>query len=157
MIAFASPAMVACALLAPALAADTLRSFPLPEPGMTRYVIELPAQPDQAALKVELVVGKTVSVDAGNRYFFGGTLDTETLDGWGYDRHVLRQLGPMAGTRMAVDPNAPNVERFITLGGEPKLLRYNARLPLVVYVPAGVEVRYRLWHAEPGATAARPN
>ena len=27
------------------------------------------------------------------------------------------------------------------------LLRYNSRLPIVVYVPEGVEVRYRLWSA----------
>jgi ecotin len=42
----------------------------------------------------------------------------------------------------------PKVERFITLGGEPELLRYNSRLPLVVYVPVGVEVRYRIWKAD---------
>ena len=47
----------------------------------------------------------------------------------------------MAGTLMAVSPDAPKVDRFITLGGEPQLLRYNSRLPLVVYVPGGVEVR----------------
>jgi ecotin len=55
----------------------------------------------------------------------------------------------MAGTLMAVDPKAPKVSRFITLGGEPFLVRYNSRLPIVVYVPKGVEVRYRLWKAEP--------
>ncbi len=54
----------------------------------------------------------------------------------------------MAGTMMAPDPNAPQVDRFISLGGE-AMLRYNSRLPIVVYVPDGVEVRYRLWRAEP--------
>jgi ecotin len=51
----------------------------------------------------------------------------------------------MAGTRMAIDPNEPKVNRFIALGGEPYLIRYNSRLPVVVYVPEGVEVRYRIW------------
>jgi ecotin len=37
------------------------------------------------------------------------------------------------------------VNRFITLGGEPYLIRYNSRLPVVVYAPEGVEVRYRIW------------
>jgi ecotin len=46
---------------------------------------------------------------------------------------------------MGVDPNAPKVDRFITLGGEPYLIRYNSRMPVVVYVPEGVEVRYRIW------------
>lgn len=55
----------------------------------------------------------------------------------------------MGGTLMAVDPNAPKVDRFIRIGGNPYLIRYNSRLPVVVYAPEGVEVRYRLWHAEP--------
>ena len=49
---------------------------------------------------------------------------------------------------MAVDPNAPKVNRFVTLGGEPYLIRYNSRLPVVVYVPEGAEARYRMWRAE---------
>ena len=50
----------------------------------------------------------------------------------------------------------PKVDRFITLGGEPKLLRYNSRLPVVVYVPADVEVRYRIWRADRKVTPAKP-
>jgi hypothetical protein len=33
--------------------------------------------------------------------------------------------------------NEPKVERFITLGGELYLIRYNSKLPVVVYVPEG--------------------
>ena len=146
--------LVFLAAVATAFAADNLQAFPPAEPGMTRHVINLPQQADEAALKVELIIGKTVKIDAHNRYFFGGTLETENIPGWGFDRYILRNLGPMAGTLMAVDPNAPLVERFITLGGEPRLLRYNSRLPLVVYVPAGVEVRYRIWRAGPDALPA---
>lgn len=136
------------------LAADNMKAFPPAEEGMVRYVINLPEQVDEAGWRVELLVGKTVQTDAANRYFFAGTLETETIEGWGFDRHILRQLGPMAGTLMAVNPDAPRVERFITLGGEPRLLRYNSRLPLVVYVPEGVEVRYRFWRADAEIAAA---
>jgi ecotin len=132
-----------------AFAADDLKPFPAAEEGMTRHVISLPKQPDENAIKVELIIGKTVKTDAKNSYFFAGAVETETIPGWGFERYILRKLGPMAGTLMAVDPNAPQVERFISLGGEARLLRYNSRLPIVVYVPAGVEVRHRLWRAEP--------
>jgi ecotin len=57
----------------------------------------------------------------------------------------------MAGTLIAVDPNVPKVNRFITLGGEPYFIRYNSRLPVVVYAAEDVEVRYRIWRAEPKA------
>ena len=144
---------LALAGAAPA-AADNLKAFPAAEPGQTRFVIEVPKEKDESALRVELAVGKTVRTDAHNRYFFGGRLEAVDVKGWGFTRYVLRELGPMAGTLMAVDPAAPQVERFVALGGEPKLLRYNSRLPLVVYVPDGVEVRYRVWRAAPEFKAA---
>lgn len=128
--------------------AGELKAFPPAGPGMSRFVILLPPQPDEELMKVQLLIGKTVKIDSGNRYFFGGCLETETIPGWGYDRYLLKSLGPMAGTLMAVDPNEPKVDRFITLGGEPQLIRYNSRLPLVVYVPVGVEVRYRIWRGD---------
>jgi len=149
-------ALVLALVTAVSVAADNMKAFPPAEEGMVRYVIDLPEQEDEAGWRVELLIGKTVQTDAANRYFFGGTLETVTIEGWGFDRHILRKLGPMAGTLMAVDPDAPKVDRFITLGGEPRLLRYNSRLPLVVYVPGGVEVRYRFWRADADiATAER--
>ena len=126
-------------------AADNLKAFPPADDGMVRFVLQLPAQHDESLLKVELLVGKTVQTDARNRYFFGGKIEKETIKGWGFTLYKVGRLGPMAGTLMAVDPNEPKVERFITLGGDPYVIRYNSKLPIVVYVPDGVEVRYRIW------------
>jgi ecotin len=128
-------------------AADNIKAFPLAEEGMVRYVLKLPRQADESTFKVELIVGKTVQVDERNSYFFGGKIEEKTIQGWGYTRYKVSKLGPMAGTLMAVDPNAPKVARFITLGGDPYIILYNSRLPIVVYVPEGVEVRYRIWTA----------
>ena len=133
--------------------ADNLKAFAPAEQGMLRYVLTLPVQTDESAFKVELIVGKRVKTDAANRYFFAGTLEVENISGWGFTQYRLKKLGPMAGTLMAVDPSQPLVERFITLGGEPYLIRYNSKLPVVVYVPAGVEVRYRIWRADAEMTA----
>ncbi len=135
-------------------AADNLQAFPPAEKGMTRFVLNLPEVPNENDLKVEVLVGKTVKTDPYNRYFFGGQLETRTVKGWGFDYHILRKIGPMAGTLMAVPPDSPQVERFITLRGDPHLLRYNSRLPLVIYVPEDVEVRYRIWRADPAVTQA---
>ena len=130
-------------------AGDNMKAFPPPEKGRVRYVLQLPKQDDESAFKVELIVGKTVLVDERNRYTFSGKIQAETIKGWGFIRYNVSQLGPMAGTLIAIDSNAPKVNRFITLGGEPYLIRYNSRLPVVVYAPEGVEVRYRIWTAEP--------
>jgi ecotin len=146
---FLLPALALLALVFPAVAVDEkdMKAFPPAAAGMVRYVLPLPAEKDENTLKVELVIGKTVKVDAVNHYFFSGELQTETVEGWGYDYHILRKLGPLGGTLIGVDPATPKVERFVGIGGEPRLLRYNSRLPLVIYVPDGVEVRYRIWRA----------
>jgi ecotin len=128
-------------------AGDNMKAFPPPDRGMVRYVLQLPELDDESTSKVELIVGKTVWIDQKNQYFFGGRIRQETIAGWGFPRYIVNEIGPMAGTRMAIDPNEPKVNRFIPLGGEPYLIRYNSRLPIVVYTPEGVEVRYRIWSA----------
>ena len=145
--------LVAFATLLGVQAADDMKAFPPAEPGMVRHVLQLPKQVDETAFKVELIAGKTVRVDTGNRYFFGGKIQAETIVGWGYTRYLVSPLGPMAGTLMAIDPEAPKEDRFVPIGGEPYLIRYNSRLPVVVYAPKGVEVRYRIWSAAPEAKA----
>ena len=134
-------------------AADNMKAFPPAEAGMVRHVLDLPKQEDEMAFKVELVAGKTVEVDPANRYFFGGSIEAKNIDGWGFTKYMVSKLGPMAGTLMAAEPGTANVKRFVGIGREPYLIRYNSRLPVVVYAPEGVEVRYRIWSATPEAKA----
>ena len=98
-----------------ASAADNLKAFPPAEEEMVRYVLQLPQQMDESAFKVELLVGKTVQIDAQNRYFFGGQIETETIAGWGFPRYMVRKIGPMAGTLMAIDPDARRLQSAIGL------------------------------------------
>jgi ecotin len=144
---FATTLLMMTFAVPPSQAADNMKAFPPAAAGMVRHVLQLPAQADEGAFKVELIVGKTVQLEERNKYFFAGKIEAENIQGWGFTRYKVDQLGPMAGTLMAVDPNAPKVARFIRLGGEPYLIRYNSRLPVVVYVPEGAEVRYRIWAA----------
>lgn len=125
-------------------AANDLQAFPAAEPGQVRHVIRLPTQGDEDALKVELIFGQTTRVDC-NRKVFGGEMQTRTAQGWGYDYFVLPSLGQGATTLMGCPPNSER-DAFVTTAPQP-LVRYNSRLPLVVYAPEGVEVRYRLWRA----------
>jgi len=135
-------------LMSTTQAADPLKAYPEAEEGMIRHVLQLEPKEDESILKIQLILGKHVKIDASNRYFFSGTIETKAVEGWGYSYHILPKIGPMAGTLMAVAPDAPKKKRFITLGGEPNLLRYNSKLPVVVYAPKGVVVRYRFWKGD---------
>jgi len=60
-----------------------------------------------------------------------------------------RQVGANGGHADGDRSERAEGDPFITLGGEPYLIRYNSRLPIVVYAPSDVEVRYRIWRASP--------
>ena len=94
-------------------AADALKAFPAATAGQTRHVITLPAQTDESALKVELILGKTQTVDC-NRQFFGGRLETRTAEGWGYDYYVLPALGNAASTMMGCPPGIAESDAWTT-------------------------------------------
>lgn len=128
---------------------DNMKAYPPAADGMKRVVVYLESKEEEDDYRIELMVGKTVQVDAANRFFFSGTLEEETIEGWGFPKYIVKQIGPMAGTRIGVDPDAPKVKRFVKLGGEPKLLRYNSKLPVVVYVPKDAEVQLKVWVASP--------
>lgn len=128
-------------------AGDDLKAFPAASANETRHVIRLPARPGEGDLKVELIVGRTQMVDC-NQHMLGGSIETRTAQGWGYDYYVVSNLGQGATTLMGCPDNSRR-EAFVRGGGEPTLIRYNSRLPLVVYAPTDVEVRYRVW--SPGA------
>ena len=132
-----------------------VKPYPTPEQGFERMVFRVPAVADENARKVEIIVGKTLSIDC-NRTSFGGQLEGRVAAGWGYPYFVLANVrGPMS-TRMACPQGSGNTEAFVTVGGEGFLQRYNSKLPVVVYVPQGFEVRYRIWAAQEQVGEARP-
>ena len=102
----------------------------------------------ESTLKVELIAGKTIPIQGKNQHHFAGKIQAENVSGWGFTQYRVSQLGALVSTRMAVDPDAPMVEQFISLAGEPFLIRYNSKIPVVIYAPEGVEVRYRIWNAQ---------
>jgi ecotin len=125
---------------------EDIKMFPAAEPGAQRLVIRLPKLDDEASRKVEILLSKRLMVDC-NRQRLGGALQQKTLQGWGYSYYQLDQLiGPMS-TLMAC-PNDTKKAAAVPVGGEGYLVRYNSRLPIVLYVPQGLDVQYRIW--QPG-------
>jgi len=150
---------LAATLLSPALAAgqnaDDLKPYPAPQQGVIRTVFRVPAVENEDDRKVEILVGKTLLVDC-NRTWFGGNLETRVAQGWGYPYFVLEHIGPPASTLMACPPGEEKTAAFVPVRGEGFLQRYNSRLPVVVYVPDGFEVRYRIWAASDEVGRAQP-
>lgn len=121
--------------------------YPKADKGMKRQVIQLAPEKDESTLKVELLIGQTLEVDC-NRHRLGGELESKTLEGWGYDYYVFDKVSSPVSTMMAC-PDGKKEKKFITAYlGDDGMVRYNSKLPIVVYTPENVEVKYRIWKAE---------
>ncbi len=123
---------------------DELKAYPEATAGQKRHVLVLPAEANEDELKVEIIVGQTKTIDC-NHQLLGGSLEERTVQGWGYNYYAIDRVGPGASTLMGCPPGSER-EAFVTLP-EQTIVRYNSKLPVVVYTPADVEVRYRFWRA----------
>ena len=130
---------------------EALQPFPAARADQTRWVIQLPPQAREADWRVELIPGQQMQVDC-NRHRLIGQLQPQTVQGWGYDYYVLDKVFGPATTRMACPPEQAASARFIAVNLMPEniaWLPYNDQLPIVVYLPEGFTLQYRLWNAAP--------
>lgn len=124
-----------------------LQAFPAAQEGMERFVIVLPHKErgEEDDFKVELIVGKEMLTDGVNQVRLGNAIEPRTLEGWGYTYYEVSGSSATISTLMAPPEGAPKVKAFVKAA--PLQVRYNSRLPIVVYTPRGYEVRYRIWNA----------
>lgn len=123
--------------------AQQLKSFPESMEGYDRYVIYLPKQDNEEALRLEVIPGIMKEVDC-NTHWLIGEFDTKEIEGMGYDYMVFESNGDVAATRMAC-PDNQLIEKFVAANGN--FGRYNSQLPVVIFVPKGVELKYNVWKA----------
>jgi len=123
-----------------------LKAFPTTQEGMERFVIVLPPQDGKEDYyKVEIIPGKMMLTDGVNLMRLGVIVEPRTLTGWGYTYYEVTGKDVAMSTMMAPPEDGKQVKAFVA--GTSLLVRYNSRLPIVVYAPEKYEIRYRLWEA----------
>ena len=148
----ATPTKAVNAVNAANAGSKALLPYPAAGKNQTRWVISPDAiaaqtkNADADTVRVEIIVGKTMQVDC-NRHFLTGTLQEETLQGWGYTYYQFQSSGHAGSTRMACPPASRPSTAFVAAPGI--TVAYNPKLPLVIYTPQGYSVQYRLWQATP--------
>lgn len=126
---------------------EQLKAFPEAEEGQKRHVIVLPekSRDEEAGFQVELIPGKVLMTDGVNQVRHASRIESRPLEGWGYSFYEVTGEDLVMNTLMAVPPGAEPVESFVA--GTSLMIDYNSRLPIVIYAPVGVEIRYRIWEA----------
>lgn len=122
---------------------EDVAPYPAAQAGQIRHVIWLPEQTQEDLLKVELVPGQVMLTDCNTRGL-SATLTAKELTGWGYGYYEVSDVqGPIA-TLMACPPGTEK-QAFVAVQGDNYSLNYNSKLPIVVYTPQDLELRYRVW------------
>lgn len=131
-----------CAMQPTEEALKNLKTYPETVESLERHVIYVGERKNEEMFKVELIPGKTMLVDC-NQHRLSGEMKEETVQGWGYTYHTFKSDGQTASTMMMCPD--PKTEKFVSGGSE--MVRYNSRLPIVVYLPKGFELKYKIWSA----------
>ena len=101
-----------------------------------RYEIILEKKVNETRLTVEIMPGKTILVDC-NSYFCRGEF-LEKKDEHGYPYHVFKDPS-FGGTRVGCPPGYVKKMQFV-FGS--KIIPYDSRIPIVIFVPKSFEVKY---------------
>ncbi|HHJ3076538.1 TPA: ecotin family protein [Vibrio parahaemolyticus] len=109
--------------------------------GFVRHLVALSPLANEHDAKIELMFKKPTMSDCNVRGWFG-KLTEETVKGWGYNTYTLDDKIPMASTMMFCNEE-PELKMLYSQPQD--LMRYNSRLPIVVYTPSGVEMDVRVW------------
>ena len=118
-----------------------LSMYPESLENTNRHIISLPVQEDESLYNLEIWSGKTEMVDC-NKHLISGSFKKHLVKGWGYFYYEFIPNDHQLSTRMAC-PDTTLTEKFIRSNTEH--IRYNSKLPIVVYCPKGYSIQYSIW------------
>ncbi|MBH1960139.1 MAG: ecotin family protein [Flavobacteriia bacterium] len=119
--------------------------FPKAEKNQKKVVIEVPHSSEDNNKKIEIFVGKNMETDKCNRYSLTGIFTSKDLKGWGYNYLVFNSNGNAVSTMMGCAEKGTR-NQFVHAAGY--LMDYNGRIPVVLYVPEGFDVKYKIYKAD---------
>jgi len=119
--------------------------FPKAEKKQKKVVIEVPYSSTDSDKKIEIFVGKEMETDQCNQYSLPGSFLKKDLKGWGYSYLVFNSNGNAVSTMKACVDSGIKTQ-FVY--GQGYLVDYNGRTPIVVYIPEGFSVKYKIYKAD---------
>lgn len=117
--------------------------YPKAEKGMEKHEIVLEKMEKEEDYIIKLKFGKEKTVDCNKHALAGGKLEEKTLEGYGYNYYVFSGADQMISTQMLC-PTQAKTKKDIFYNVE-KIMDYNSKLPVVVYVPKGVFINYSVY------------
>jgi ecotin len=137
-------ALLPLALIAATAPAPDIAMFPKAPVGMRQMVIRLPRRADEAQVRVEFYAGQVRTIDC-NLVTIPVGLTRHEVRGWAYPYWAMPAPPPAITTLMGCPPGS---EHQAFVHGHAEWADYRSALPIIVYVPTGYSVRYRIWRTD---------
>ena len=77
----------------------------------------------------------------------------KNLEGYGYSYFIFKSNGQLISTKMGCGNDKKSLKNVVS--GKTELVRYMSRLPLVVYTPEDIQIKYKIWQQNPKELDAR--
>ncbi len=133
-------------LSAPITIMHDLTIFP-PIDKLVKHAIFLEPRVDETLYKVEMYAVKSQEVDNCNKYFLLGDFELKTLEVHGFPYYIFKSNAQIISTKISCGDNITKMKNVPS--GKTELLKYISVLPLVVYAPRDIEIKYKIWKQDP--------
>jgi ecotin len=134
--------LVAFATASFAQVKSNVNGYPKPDSKSVQKVITLAPIADEDSHYVEIMVGKKTTTDACNTYVLQGELKVD----YAQDSHNHFYKFTTDGTIMSSAVGCLDTKTFEKVAyAQSENVKYDSKNPIVVYVPKGYEVDYKIW------------
>lgn len=121
---------------------------------LVKHAIFLEPRVDEALYKVEIYAVKSQEVDNCNKHFLLGDFELKTLEVHGFPYYIFKSNTQIISTKMSCGDNIAKMKNVPS--GKTELVKYISVLPLVVYAPQDIEIKYKIWKQDPRELDAKP-
>ena len=133
---------------------DKKIQYPIPQEGWDKIEVALPAiKKGMGEYRVEFTVGFEMETDLCNPYYLIGEWTEHEVKDTDLVYFIASTKGQVVKA-MNECPNEKMKSQFVGLKSNSML--HNGGQSLVVYMPEGYQLRYRLWSVEKGWTSTIP-
>lgn len=122
-------------------------------PNLTKNVIMLDALPNEKIYKIEFYAVLSAEVDNCNKHYLLGDFEVKNLEGYGYPYYIFNSNSQIISTKLGCANDEKKLKSVNS--GKTEFVKYASLLPIVVYTPKNIDIRYKIWKQDPKELEAR--
>jgi ecotin len=122
-------------------------------PNMVKNVINIQPMANESLYRIEFYAVKSTEVDDCNKHYLLGDFEVKNVEGYGYPYYIFNSNQQIISTKMGCGNDVKKIKNVPS--GKTETIRYLSLLPIVIYTPQMIDVKYKIWKQDPKELDAR--